>query len=147
MRRWLLATIGILSCGFGLLGVFVPGLPTTIFVIIASYCFTRSCPWLEDRLLRNRLFARSMRYVDGDLELTAAHRIVISGVIVLFTGSSIALLSWSGKVGGAWLVAIALFGLAGVFAVSIWRRSSVRASEVGRDAPRGSAGSGLPAQS
>jgi len=42
-RRWLLAGAGVVAVGLGGLGVFVPGLPTTIFLIIASYCFARSC--------------------------------------------------------------------------------------------------------
>lgn len=63
-RRWAFAGIGIASVGLGWLGVFVPGLPTTIFLIIASYCFARSCPWLEDRLLRIPLFAPYMKVLD-----------------------------------------------------------------------------------
>lgn len=63
-RRWAFAGLGLASVGFGWLGVFVPGLPTTIFLIIASYCFARSCPWLEDRLLRIPLFAPYMKVLD-----------------------------------------------------------------------------------
>ncbi len=63
-RRWAFAGLGVASVGLGWLGVFVPGLPTTIFLIIASYCFTRSCPWLEDRLLRIPLFAPYMKVLD-----------------------------------------------------------------------------------
>jgi uncharacterized membrane protein YbaN (DUF454 family) len=63
-RRWAFAGIGVASVGMGWLGVFVPGLPTTIFLIIASYCFARSCPWLEDRLLRIPLFAPYMKVLD-----------------------------------------------------------------------------------
>jgi uncharacterized membrane protein YbaN (DUF454 family) len=63
-RRWAFAGIGVASVGLGWLGVFVPGLPTTIFLIIASYCFARSCPWLEDRLLRIPLFAPYMKVLD-----------------------------------------------------------------------------------
>ncbi len=63
-RRWAFAGLGVASVGLGWLGVFVPGLPTTIFLIIASYCFARSCPWLEDRLLRIPLFAPYMKVLD-----------------------------------------------------------------------------------
>lgn len=63
-RRWAFAGLGVASVGMGWLGVFVPGLPTTIFLIIASYCFARSCPWLEDRLLRIPLFAPYMKVLD-----------------------------------------------------------------------------------
>lgn len=63
-RRWAFAGVGLAAVGFGWIGVFVPGLPTTIFLIIASYCFARSCPWLEDRLLRVPLFAPYMKVLD-----------------------------------------------------------------------------------
>ena len=54
LRRGLLAAAGVLAVALGGIGAFVPGLPTTIFLIVASYCFARSCPWLEARLLRCR---------------------------------------------------------------------------------------------
>lgn len=63
-KRWAFAGIGLASVGLGWIGVFVPGMPTTIFLIIASYFFTRSCPWLEDRLLRVPLFAPYMKVLD-----------------------------------------------------------------------------------
>lgn len=50
--------------GLAALGVFVPGLPTTVFLISAVWCFTKSCPYLERLLVRNRLFAPFLRYVD-----------------------------------------------------------------------------------
>jgi hypothetical protein len=63
-RRVALATLGALAVALGAIGVFVPGLPTTIFLIVASYCFARSCPWLEERLLRVPLFAPYMKFID-----------------------------------------------------------------------------------
>jgi uncharacterized protein len=42
---WLLA--GLVAVGLGGIGVVVPGLPTTVFFIIAASCFTRSSPRLE----------------------------------------------------------------------------------------------------
>lgn len=42
---WLIA--GLISVGLGGLGVLIPGLPTTVFFIIAAACFTRSSPRLE----------------------------------------------------------------------------------------------------
>jgi uncharacterized membrane protein YbaN (DUF454 family) len=35
-------------------GIVVPGLPTTVFVIAASYCFSRSSPRFEQWLLDNQ---------------------------------------------------------------------------------------------
>lgn len=52
--------------GLGAAGVFVPGLPTTIFLIAASWLFTRSCPWLEERLIRVPLFRPFLAYLRPD---------------------------------------------------------------------------------
>ena len=45
-----------------LVGVFVPGMPTTVFVIAAAYCFSRSSPrferWLRDSPLLGQFLQR-----------------------------------------------------------------------------------------
>src|SRR5512145_698606 len=61
VRRALFATLGILSVALGIIGVFVPGLPTTVFVIAASYLFARSSPTLEAWLERNRWLGPSLQ--------------------------------------------------------------------------------------
>jgi len=54
--RWLYAALGLLFVGLGVLGAILPGLPTTIFLIGATWCFARSFPELSDRLLGIPLF-------------------------------------------------------------------------------------------
>jgi uncharacterized membrane protein YbaN (DUF454 family) len=49
--RWLWLLAGLLLSAVGLIGVVVPLLPTTIFLILAAGCFARSSPALEARLL------------------------------------------------------------------------------------------------
>jgi uncharacterized membrane protein YbaN (DUF454 family) len=39
--------LGLVSVGFGGVGIVVPGLPTTVFFIVAAGCFSRSSPRLE----------------------------------------------------------------------------------------------------
>lgn len=65
LRRWLLAAAGVVSVGLAAAGAMLPGLPTTIFLIAASWCFARSCPWLEERLIRVPLFRPFLGYLDG----------------------------------------------------------------------------------
>lgn len=63
--RWFLAALGLASLGVGVVGIWVPGLPTTIFLIVASWLFTRSCPAL-DRWMRSLAPVRPfVRFLDG----------------------------------------------------------------------------------
>jgi len=59
--RLILASLGVLCIALGVIGVFVPGLPTTEFVLAASYLFARSSPRLERWLESNRWFGPSLR--------------------------------------------------------------------------------------
>lgn len=52
--RWLLILVGLISLGLGLLGVLLPGLPTTPFVLLAGGCFVRASPALHGWLLQTR---------------------------------------------------------------------------------------------
>jgi hypothetical protein len=40
-------TVGFTSVGVGAVGIVVPGLPTTVFFIVAAWCFSRSSPRFE----------------------------------------------------------------------------------------------------
>ena len=54
--RWLLVTLGLVTAALGLLGAFLPILPTTPFLLVAGACFARSSPELHRRMLAMRAF-------------------------------------------------------------------------------------------
>jgi len=56
MKRTLLISLGWLCVGLGFVGVFVPGIPTTIFLIIALWAFTKSSEKLRHWLLNHKRF-------------------------------------------------------------------------------------------
>lgn len=56
---WLAA--GVISVALGLVGVALPLLPTTPFMILAAACFARSSPRLHDWLWTHRLFGPAIR--------------------------------------------------------------------------------------
>ncbi len=56
MQRYLLIIAGLFFVALGGIGVIVPGLPTTVFILMAAGCFAKSCPALHSWLLENRLF-------------------------------------------------------------------------------------------
>ena len=56
MKRAILISLGLLCVGLGFVGVFVPGIPTTIFLIIALWAFTKSSEKLRHWLLNHKRF-------------------------------------------------------------------------------------------
>lgn len=49
-------TGGLMLVGLGLIGAFLPVMPTTVFLILAAACFARSSPRLEAWILNHRQF-------------------------------------------------------------------------------------------
>ena len=54
--RLLLWVIGAISLALGVIGIFLPVMPTAPFVLLAAACFARSSPRIYGWLLRHRLF-------------------------------------------------------------------------------------------
>ena len=56
LRKALLIFLGTVCVGLGVLGMFLPLLPTTVFLLMAAYCYSRSSERFHTWLLSNRLF-------------------------------------------------------------------------------------------
>jgi hypothetical protein len=54
--RWLLVAAGAICVALGVIGIFLPLLPTTPLMLLAAACFARSSRRFHDRLLANRTF-------------------------------------------------------------------------------------------
>ena len=61
MNKIVLLALGWLCVGLGFIGIFVPGLPTTIFLIIALWAFTKSSKKLRIWLLNHKRFGPILR--------------------------------------------------------------------------------------
>jgi uncharacterized membrane protein YbaN (DUF454 family) len=87
LHRWLLVSAGVALVGIGAVGVFVPGLPTVVFLLGASWCFARSCPWLEDRLIRVPLFRPFLIYLDNGAQMP--RRVVVWTLVVMWVAIAV----------------------------------------------------------
>ena len=64
--RWLWLILGLLLTAIGLIGILVPGLPTTIFMILAAACYFRSSQKLYNWVINHKYFGSHVKnYRDG----------------------------------------------------------------------------------
>lgn len=62
VKKTILIIIGSIFVVLGLIGIFVPGLPTTIFMILAAYCFVRSSERLYNWVVENKIFGHRVKH-------------------------------------------------------------------------------------
>ena len=60
MMRWLFFVMGFVFVGLGIIGIVTPGFPTTVFILLAGYCWAKSSQRFYDWLLRHKLFGKML---------------------------------------------------------------------------------------
>lgn len=69
MKKYLFIFFGSLSLFMGFLGLVVPGIPTTPFVLLTGYLYARSSPRLYAKLQKNKITGACLRSVEEGLSL------------------------------------------------------------------------------
>ena len=91
--------IGVLAVALGMLGVVVPGLPTTVFILIAIWAFARSSDTLDRVLIRRNPALRPfLRYLEPGATMPMRAKVIslalmwgatiVSSVLILTRGQS-----------------------------------------------------------
>jgi uncharacterized membrane protein YbaN (DUF454 family) len=112
--RLLYAAIGWCAVGFAIAGTLLPGLPTTIFVLAAAWCFSRSSQRFEQWLHDNPLLGPVMRRLaPGGGMPASAKRAALMAMWTAILISSVVLLSVH------WIAALATLGLGVIGTLSI----------------------------
>lgn len=84
MKKYLLITLGSLSVALGVIGIFLPILPTTPFLLLAVFCYLRSSKKLYRWLVKHKVFGT---YIYNYITYKAVLRTTkIFGLIFLWTG-------------------------------------------------------------
>jgi uncharacterized membrane protein YbaN (DUF454 family) len=100
---------GLVAVGLGGIGIVVPGLPTTVFFIVAASCFARSSPRFEAWVLGLPRIGPMVRDHRAGLGMPRRSKAWALGTMWLFVGLS-AVLTRSRPVVAAVIVAVALVG-------------------------------------
>jgi uncharacterized membrane protein YbaN (DUF454 family) len=87
--RALLWLGGVVALVLALIGVVVPGLPTTPFVLVAGACFVRASPRAHAWLLRNRLFGPMLREWEEHRSVPRRVKRISVAAMILMSGLSI----------------------------------------------------------
>jgi uncharacterized protein len=114
--RWLLWLAGTIALGLGLLGVVLPGLPTTPFILLAAACYARASPRLYRRMRENSWIGPMLRDWEHNRSLTRRVKTVALSMMVVMVAVSV----WTLH-GRPWLqLLLVLAGAVGVWVVG-WR--------------------------
>lgn len=113
--RWLLRALAVTSLAVGMLGLVIPGLPTTVFILIAGWAAMRSSPRLHAWLWQHRLFGPMLQnwaaggLVSRRVKHSAATMMAVCALILWFTPTPL------------WVRALASSCMA-VVLIWLWRR-------------------------
>jgi uncharacterized membrane protein YbaN (DUF454 family) len=127
--RWAWTAGGMVSLAIGVIGVAVPVLPTTPFLLLATACFLRGSERMHRWMLTNRWFGDYLRrYREGR---GIPVRTKVGAILLLWTtiGLSATLVVEN------WAVRIGLLLVAAAVTVHIAMIGRRRGSRIGRDAP------------
>ncbi len=112
--RGLLWVAGTVSLGLGILGVVLPGLPTTPFILLSAACYARASPRLYRWLTQHRWLGPMVRDWERHRSLTRRTKTVAQVSMVLMVSLS----AWGLRERPVLLVVVLLAALVGVCVVA-----------------------------
>ncbi len=89
VRKALLIFIGTVCVGLGVVGMFLPLMPTTVFLLLAAYCYSRSSERFHTWLLNNRFCGKYIRNYQSGLGISLRQKVTTIATLWTSIGFSI----------------------------------------------------------
>ena len=84
LKKKIYICVGLLAVGLGIIGAFLPLMPTVPFLLVALFCFERSSKKYHEMILNNKYFGKVLRdYYEGKGLTTA---VKIKAILFLSCG-------------------------------------------------------------
>lgn len=115
LAKALYGVVGGIALALGIIGIFLPGLPTTPFVLLAAACFAKASPRVHQWMLQHQLIGPMLRNWEKHRSLTVRTKCVAIGSMSLMIVVSI----WSFS-GRPW-IQLSLLILAAIGAATVLR--------------------------
>lgn len=85
--RLVLVSCGVVLLGLGAVGIALPGLPATPFLLLASYCLARSSPAFHAALARSSLFGPILR--DWEQHRMVRRAVKVRAIAIVLAGLAV----------------------------------------------------------
>ena len=115
IRKAILIFAGTVCVGLGVLGMFLPLMPTTVFLLMAAYCYSRSSDRFHNWLINNRWVGSYIKNYRAKKGITLRQKVTTLITLWASIGVSIWLLG-----GGFWSTLILAAVAIGVTVHLIW---------------------------
>ena len=115
IRKVVLIFAGTVFVGLGVLGIFLPLMPTTVFLLLAAFCYSRSSERFHNLLLDNRLTGAYVKNYKSGRGISVRQKTSTLVFLWVSIGISIWLLS-----AGFWVTLLLLAVALGVTTHILW---------------------------
>ncbi|MDE2407024.1 MAG: YbaN family protein [Xanthomonadaceae bacterium] len=121
MTRWLWALLAWVSLALGIIGAFLPVMPTVPFVLLSAFAATRGSDRLRGWLVSHPKFGRAILEWERDGAVSRQAKWLATGMMAL---SSISMAIFAPR---GWMAAVGI-GVMALVTLWLWRRPEPRQS-------------------
>ena len=86
MKKTLFICSGYISLGLGLIGMFLPILPTTPLLILAAFCFKKGSTELYEKLINHPKFGKPIKDWETYKVISPANKLIACSLLILCLG-------------------------------------------------------------